>query len=94
MTEEGSEGIGTYVTSMNNTVSQYIATRPILDLCEQFDRRLGAWVSWRWWEHDCLYLEGQRRGQRLNWIERSQYERRMECLRKQRRAGNEGGGTK
>ena len=58
MSEAGFKGIRTYVTSRQNMVAQYISTRMILDLCEQFNRRPGAWVSRRWWEQDCLYLEG------------------------------------
>ena len=38
-------------------VAQYIATQPILDLCEQFSWSPGARVSWRCWEQDGLYLE-------------------------------------
>ena len=47
MVEAGFEGIGTYVTRRHNTGAQYIATRPILDLCEQSARRPGAMVSRR-----------------------------------------------
>ena len=49
LVEEGFEGIGTYVTRRQNTVAQYIATRPILDLYERSAPRPGAWVSRRWW---------------------------------------------
>ena len=42
-------------------VAQYIVTRPILDLCERSAWRPGAWVSWRWWEQDGLYLEGAKK---------------------------------
>ena len=45
MVEVGFEGIGTYVTGRQNTVAQYIATQPILDLCDRSAWRLGAWVS-------------------------------------------------
>ena len=37
---------------------QYIATRPILDLFDQANRRPGAQVSRRWWEQAGTYLEG------------------------------------
>ena len=33
---------------------QYIATRPVLDLCEEAERRPGMWVSKRWWEQEFL----------------------------------------
>ena len=49
MMEAGSEGIGTYITGMQNTVAHYIETRPIMDLCERSARRPGARVSQRWW---------------------------------------------
>ena len=39
-------------------VAQYIATWPILDLCERSTRRPRARVSWRWWEQDGIDLEG------------------------------------
>ena len=61
MVEAGFEGIGTYVTRRQNTAAQYIATRPILDLCERSARRPGAWVSRRWWEQDGLDLEGAKK---------------------------------
>ena len=48
--EAGLEGIRKSITWRQNTVTQYIATRPILDLCERVARRPGAWVSRRWWE--------------------------------------------
>ena len=42
-------------------VAQYIATRPILDLCERATRRPGARVSPRWWEQAGIDLEGARK---------------------------------
>ena len=54
MVESGFEGIGTYIKMRQNMVTQYIATQLILDLFERSARRLEAWVSWRWWEHDNL----------------------------------------
>ena len=37
------------ITNRQNTVAQYIATRPLLDLCEGAKQRGGARVSRRWW---------------------------------------------
>ena len=54
-------GILTSIKRRQNTVAQYIVTRPILDLCEQAIRRPGAWVYWRWWEQEGIYLEGARK---------------------------------
>ena len=61
MVEAGFEGIGTYITRRQNTVAQYIATRPILDLCECFTWRPVARVYRRWWEQDALYLEVEKK---------------------------------
>ena len=52
MREAGLEGIRKSTTRRQNTVAQYIATRPILDLCEQATQRLGERVSRRWWEQE------------------------------------------
>ena len=51
-------GIRTSIKRRQNTVAEYIATRPILDLCEQATWQPGARVSWRWWEHSRIDLEG------------------------------------
>ena len=53
-----SQGIRTYIMRRQDTVAQYIVTRPILDFCERSALRLGAWVSRLWWEHDSIDLEG------------------------------------
>ena len=45
MKEAGMVGIWTSITRRHNTVTQYIATRPILDICEQATRQPGAQVS-------------------------------------------------
>ena len=60
MAEAGFEDIGTYVMRRQNTVTQYIMTRPILDLCDWSARRPGVWVSWRWWEQDGLDLKREK----------------------------------
>ena len=50
MGEAGFKEIRKSVTRRQNTVAQYIATQPILDLCERSNRRPGARVYRRWWE--------------------------------------------
>ena len=40
----------TSVLRRQNTVAQFIATRPILGLCEVAERRRGTRVPRRWWE--------------------------------------------
>ena len=59
--ETGLDEIRKSVTRMHNTVAQYIATRPILDLCKRDTRRLGARVSQRLWEQDGIDLEGAKK---------------------------------
>ena len=61
MGEAGFEGIRKSVTRMYNTVAQYIAMQQILDLCEWSTRRLGARVSWRWWEQAVIDLKGEKK---------------------------------
>ena len=43
-----------------NKISQYIATRPILDLCEAVERNRGERVRIRCWEQEGIDLEGER----------------------------------
>ena len=57
MREAGFEGIRKAITRRQNTVAQYIATRPILDLCERGTQRLVARVSRQWWKQEGIYLE-------------------------------------
>ena len=47
MKEVGIVRIRTSILRRQNTVAQFIVTRPILDLCEKTTRRPGAWVAWR-----------------------------------------------
>ena len=54
-------GIRTSITRRQNTVAQYIATRPILDLCKRATRKPGAQVSRQWWEQAGIDLEGVRK---------------------------------
>ena len=56
MEEAEFEEMGVYVQKRQNTVVQYIATQPILDLCERSVWRPGAWFSRRWWEKHGLDL--------------------------------------
>ena len=58
MAEAGFEDIGVYITRKQNTVAQYIATRPILEIYEKPVRRPGAWVYRQWWDQEGLDLEG------------------------------------
>ena len=49
--EVGMEEVDDYVLRRQNLITQYIATRKILDLYEEVVWRPGMWVSRRWWEH-------------------------------------------
>ena len=50
MKEAGLTNVRTSINRRQNTVAQYIVTRPLLDLCEGATQREGAWVTLRWWE--------------------------------------------
>ena len=54
--EAGMVGIQTSIIRRQNTVAQYIATRPILYLCEQATQRPGMQVYQRWWEQTGIDL--------------------------------------
>ena len=60
MKEIGMVGIRTSILRRENTVAQFIAARPILDLCEQATRPPGARVARRWWEQTGIDLKGSR----------------------------------
>ena len=50
MEEAGLTDIHTSIPRSQNTVAQYIATRPLLDLCVGARAREGVKVTLRWWE--------------------------------------------
>ena len=58
MVESGSKDVETFASCRHNTVAQYIATMPIIDLCLEEERRLGTRVFKRWWEQEGLNLVG------------------------------------
>ena len=58
MTEVGLQDVETYVYRHHNTVTQFIATRPIMDLCMVAERRLGPMVSERWMEQGEVDADG------------------------------------
>ena len=58
MVEAGLQEVETYVSHHQNTVAQYIATRPIMDLCLVANRRPGPRVKMRRWEQEGLDLDG------------------------------------
>ena len=64
MAEAGLQEVETYVSRRQNTVVQYIVTRPIMDLCLAKNRRPGPIVTMRWWEQEGLDLERMRTADR------------------------------
>ena len=58
--EAGFQEVDTYISRRQNTVTQFIVTRPIMDLCLVAERRPGSRVTKRWWEQDGLGVEGIR----------------------------------
>ena len=48
MAEAVFQEVETYVSHLQNTVAQFIATRPIMDLCLAAERRSGSRVSKQW----------------------------------------------
>ena len=65
MSSEGLEELEAYFLLFQNTISQYIATHLILELCLEAERHIGAWVARRWWEQGVLELEGVRLTERV-----------------------------
>ena len=50
----------TYAYRRHNTVTQFITTRPIMELFLSEERRPGTRVSMRWWDQEGLDVEGMR----------------------------------
>ena len=60
MVDMGFQEVETYVSLLHNTAAQFIATRPIMDLCLAAERNPGSRLANRWWEQDGLDWEGMR----------------------------------
>ena len=60
MVEAGLEEVETYVARRQNTATQYIATRLIMDMYLEAERCPEARVPKRWWEQGSLNLVGSR----------------------------------
>ena len=50
--------MGEYVLKRQNTVTQYIFTRPIRDLCKETVGIPGSWFTKVWWDQEGLDLVG------------------------------------
>ena len=57
MKEAGFQDIRTSIDNRQNTVAQYIATRPLLGLCEGTNHIGGARVSRSWWDQKGINWE-------------------------------------
>ena len=57
MKEAGLTDVHTSIQRRQNTVAQYIVTRPLLDLCEGARQREGVRVTFRWWEQSGIDWE-------------------------------------
>ena len=58
----GLENIGLYIYLQHNTVTQYIANHPIMDLCLAAEHRPGLRLSRQWWEQPAMDILGIRAG--------------------------------
>ena len=58
--EAGFQIMEHYIRRRKNTATQYIATRSLLDLCEETDRAPGERVGMRWLEQADINLTGAR----------------------------------
>ena len=47
--EAGFQTMEEYIRQCKATVTQYISTKSLLDLCEESERTLGERVGRRWW---------------------------------------------
>ena len=56
------DDIRVYIARLQNTVTQYIMTRPIMELCLAAERRPVIRLLRRWWEQPPLYILGIRAG--------------------------------
>ena len=57
MAEMGIQEVETYVSRNQKIVTQFIVTRPIMDLCLVEEQRPGPRISMQWWEQDGVDVE-------------------------------------
>ena len=60
MAEALLQELETYVSCHQNIVTQFIVTRPVMDLCLAAECRMITPLSNRWWEQDGVGVEGMR----------------------------------
>ena len=66
--EAGLQTMEEYIQQRKNTVTQYIYTRSLLDLCERTERAPGAQVGMWWWEQAGINLAGAMKAKRWKMI--------------------------
>ena len=79
----GLEEIGAYIARRQNTVAQYILTRPVMDLCLVEEWKTGMRLYMQWWENTTLYIlrirarhaEEEKMGIKRGWKNRRERER-------------------
>ena len=54
------EAMEEYIWRRYNAVAQFIATRSLMELCEDTEKKTGARVGMQWWEQAGLDLGGER----------------------------------
>ena len=57
MLEMGFLEVETYVSRHQNTITQFIATRPIMELCLASERSLWSRLTKWWWDQYVLDVE-------------------------------------
>ena len=58
----GLKEIGVYISRHQNMFAQYVATRPIMDLCLAAERKPVMRLSRQWWDQPALDIMGIRAG--------------------------------
>ena len=83
MAEARLQELETYIFRLQNTVAQFIDTRPIMELFLAAEKCLGSQVTKQWWEQGGLYLEMiQTSNQEADWTEGGGRRRMGWCWRR------------
>ena len=60
MVEELFHEVENYVSCLQNTGAQFIATKPIMELCLEAEQRTGSRMKNQWWDQEVMDVEGMR----------------------------------
>ena len=69
MMEAGIHEVENYVSRCQRMVEKYISTRSIMDLFLAAEQCLGTRVLKRWWQKECLDMEGMRKSSQAEELE-------------------------